>query len=161
MQEFLDKITSYNLFNNLLPGVIFSVLINQIAQIDLIGDDIFVSFFVCYFTGLVIGRFGSLIVEPILKKIGFLKFATYEAFVTASMLDNKIEILSETNNIYRSISSTLILILLIEAFIKLSSLWPLLLHYRIAILISLLLIIFLFSYRKQTQYIKSRINIYK
>lgn len=157
MKDFLDKLTSYNLFNNLLPGVIFSAFINELLSIDLFGENIAKAFFISYFIGLVISRIGSLIVEPMLKKIGFIELTSYESFIKASKSDPKIEILSETNNVYRAITATFVLIIIAIGYEKLASEYFWIYEYRLIIFSLAVLILFLFSYRKQTAYINKRV----
>jgi hypothetical protein len=65
MKEILDKLSSYNLFNYLLPGIIFVVLASEITRYSFIHDDIVIGAFLYYFIGLVISRFGSLAIEPL------------------------------------------------------------------------------------------------
>lgn len=158
MSEILDKLSSYNIFNYLLPGILFVVILDKLTSYSLIQDNLVIGAFVYYFIGLVLSRFGSLIIEPTLKKISFLKFADYKDFVIASKNDQKIDIFSETNNMYRTFCSMFILLLLIKLyqfinfkFVQISELSP-------YILIFLLLIMFLASYRKQTVYITKRIK---
>jgi uncharacterized membrane protein len=161
MKELLDKISSYNIFNFLLPGIMFSVLINKICCINLIHDDLFIGAFEYYFIGLVISRFGSLIIEPILKKIRFVNFADYSDFISSSNQDAKIEILSETNNMFRTIISMLFLVLLIIGYQLLANQWWFLKNNENILLLTILLIMFLFAYRKQTNYITKRIKAKK
>jgi hypothetical protein len=61
--------------------------------------------FIYYFIGSVISRIGSLVIDPIIKKIDFLSFASNEDFVRASKVASNIEVLSEANKIYRAICS--------------------------------------------------------
>ncbi|MBF4989786.1 hypothetical protein [Methylophilus sp. QUAN] len=157
MQDFLDKLTSYNLFNNLLPGVIFLTFFNELLSIDLLGENLAKAFFISYFVGLIIGRIGSLIIEPILKKVGFIKFASYENFVEASKKDPKIDILSESNNIYRVIIATFVLILIAIGYEKLANECVWFYEHRLIIFSVAVLLLFLFSYRKQTAYINKRV----
>jgi len=119
------------------------------------------NYLIFYFIGLSISRFGSLIIEPILKKIRFLKFAPYKDFVSASKKDPQIEIFSEANNTYRTLTSMMILLILFKTYAELELVFPTLEAFRIWILIILLFIMFLFSYKKQTDYISKRINISK
>jgi H+/gluconate symporter-like permease len=161
MKELLDKISSYNIFNFLLPGILFSVLTTKICGINLIHEDLFIGAFEYYFIGLVISRFGSLIIEPILKKTSFVKFADYSDFITASSQDSKIEVLSETNNMLRTIISMLFLVLLIICYQLLAKHWEFLKNNENILLLTLLLIMFLFAYRKQTNYITKRIKAKK
>ena len=103
MKEVLDKITSYNLFNYLLPGIIFAFLATELTKYSLVQEDITSGVFIYYFMGLVVSRFGSLVIEPLLKRISFLKFKKYKDFIAAVKADPKIDVLSEANNTYRTI----------------------------------------------------------
>lgn len=159
MDKLLEKLTSYNLFNYLLPGIIFSVLLEKTTSYSIIHKDILIEAFLAYFIGLIISRVSSLVVEPLLKKIKFVKFAEYEDYVLASGSDKKIELLSELNNMYRvfiSLFFILTTIVLYEKFLQ-----DILVGYTSYIVIIGLLILFLFSYRKQTSYITKRIEIFK
>lgn len=161
MKEVLDKITSYHLFNYLLPGVLFVVILEKLTTYSVTQENLVVGAFVYYFVGLVVSRFGSLILEPLLKKISFLKFADYKDFIVASKQDMKIEELSEANNMYRTFVSMFILLAILKFYEILAIRFPLLNTWGLCILITVLLIMFLFSYRKQTQYITKRISSYK
>ena len=158
MKELIEKISSYNLFNYLLPGILFVVATNSLTSYSFIQEDILIGFFVYYFIGLVISRFGSLVIEPILKKILFLKFADYKDFVSASKKDSKINIFSEENNMYRTFCSMFVLLILLKLYHFTILKFPALEQLAIYLLIVVLLLMFLFSYRKQTQYITKRIN---
>ena len=159
MKELLDKLSSYNLFNYLLPGIIFVVIVSKVTHYDFIQDDIVIGVFLYYFIGLVISRFGSLVIEPLLKRLSFLQFANYKDFVVASKKDDKIELLSEVNNTYRTLCSLFILLLLLKIYEAIESVFPFLQKCNAIILMILLIIMFLFSYRKQTSYITKRVKI--
>ncbi len=158
MKELLDKLSSYNLFNYLLPGIIFVVIASKITHYNFIQDDIVIGAFLYYFIGMVISRFGSLIIEPLLKHFSFLQFADYQDFVTASKKDEKIELLSEVNNTYRTLCSLFILLLLLKIYGAVESVIPFLQKCSAIIIIILLITMFLFSHRKQTSYITKRVN---
>ncbi len=158
MENLINKLSSYNLFNYLLPGIIFVVLLNKTTNFSLIQSDVIIGFFVYYFIGLIISRFGSLIIEPLLRRLSFLKFANYKDFVTVSKIDDKLEILSETNNTYRSLISLFTLLLILKMYIAIANKLPFLKELDLTIFVTSLLIMFLFSYRKQTQYITKRIE---
>ena len=158
MKEALEKISSYNLFNYLLPGVLFSVILKQLNIYSFVQEDHIIGAFVYYFIGLVISRFGSLIIEPLLKKVSFLKFADYKDFVSASNKDPKVNILSEANNMYRTFSSMFVLLLLFKLYKIAEYYYPALKEWNLLILTILLLSMFLYSYKKQTNYIEKRIK---
>lgn len=159
MDKLLEKITSYNLFNYLFPGIIFSIFVEQTTNYSLIQDNMIIEFFVAYFIGLLLSRISSLVIEPILQKIKFVKFSNYQDFVLASENDKKVELLSESNNMYRVFISLFVVLSLLniyEQFLQNS-----LKTYVNYILIALLFFLFLSSYRKQTKYINKRVEIYK
>ena len=146
MEKLLEKLTSYNLFNYLLPGIVFSVLLERTTNYSIIYKDVMIEAFLAYFLGLIISRVSSLIIEPCLKKIKFIRFYGYRWFVIAEKNDKKLAVLSETNNMYRvfiSLFFILITINLYENFLQ-----NILSGYTSYIVIVGLLILFLFSYRK-------------
>ncbi len=158
MEKVIDKISTYNLLNYLLPGVLFVVLAKSFLFIDLTQGDIVLDVFVYYFVGLVVSRFGSLVIETLLKKIKFLKFAKHEDFIAVSKNDPKLEVLSQENNVYRTFISMFVLLLLSKLYFHIRIIYPHLQNWDFYVLISLLLIMFLYSYRKQTMYIFNRIK---
>ena len=159
MKDILSKLSSYNLFNYLLPGIIFVILASEFTHYSFIQQDIVIGVFLYYFIGLVISRFGSLVIEPLLKYLSFLKFADYKDFVAVSKKDEKIELLSEVNNTYRTLSSLFTLLLLLKLYEKIEGRFPVLQEWDALVLVVLLLVLFLLSYRKQTSYITKRIEV--
>lgn len=158
LKELLSKLSSYNLFNYLLPGIVFVVAANKFTRYSFIQQDIIIGLFLYYFIGLVISRFGSIVIEPILRGLSFLKFADYNDFVAASKKDEKIELLSEVNNTYRTLCSLLLLLLLLKGYEKIEDKFVFLKDYGGMILLLLLLVMFLLSYRKQALYVIKRIK---
>jgi hypothetical protein len=158
MKDILDKISSYNLFNYLLPGILFIYISKYFTDFDFVQADTLIGAFFYYFIGMIVSRFGSLFIEPILKKVGFLKFADYKKYVSASKSDPKIELFSEINNTYRSLISVMVLLGILKLFNYLKIVWSISNDTSILIAITLVLIMFLFSYRKQTNYITKRIS---
>ena len=165
-----DKISSYNIFNNLLPGIIFCSLLQRTTRFDLSNQNILIQLFICYFAGMVLSRIGSIYVERILKAIkikkqNYVVFADYNKYVDAAKAEPFIKTLSETNNTYRTIISVLVVWLMAFIYDCVLRDW---LHTRIpiwdtlAIIILSLFLILLFirSYKKQTDYITKLINHY-
>ena len=120
MKEILEKISSYNLFNYLLPGLVFVVILNKLTDYNLVQTDLLIGLFLYYFIGLVISRIGSIVIEPLLKKLKIIKFSEYIDFVKASALDTKIETLSEANNVYRTLCSMFSLLIIFKLLDSLS-----------------------------------------
>lgn len=157
MDKILEKISSYNIFNYLFPGVVFCVVCDKYFSIPLIQETIVNGIFLYYFVGLVISRIGSVVIEPAMKKLGLLEFSEYSDFVQASKTDSKIEILSEANNMYRTILSMIAILGLTVLCNEGLQKWPEYTTHVKYILIGLLVLIFLFSYVKQTNYITKRV----
>ncbi|XJN32673.1 hypothetical protein AB2E29_10455 [Escherichia coli] len=55
MDGLWEKISSYNIFNNLFPGALFIYLLERMTNIVLSGDDLIKNVVLYYFVGLVIG----------------------------------------------------------------------------------------------------------
>lgn len=158
MKDILEKLTSYNLFNYLLPGVVFAVLASKTTGFSLMQQDWVLGAFLYYFIGLVISRVGSLVIEPLLKKLSFVQYAVYADFVAASKTDSKIEVLLEANNSYRTLATAFMLLLLLKLYDKISAVSPSIAHYGTTVGFALLMLMFLFAYRKQTMYISKRVK---
>lgn len=158
MSELVNKLSSYNIFNYLLPGTLFAGAGSAYTSFDFNFDNLVIAGFAYYFFGLVISRVGSLIVEPLLKRIGFLNFSVYSEYVKACQDDKTIEQLSEANNMYRTLLSLFLFLgglFLVEAAVTA--------HPNLAGPLSIvafiaLALLFLFSYRKQTQYVSDRVT---
>lgn len=157
MKDLLYKLSSYNIFNNLLPGVLFAAFADALTSLHLLQKDIVVGVFVYYFLGAIISRIGSLIIKPVLRKIGFLHFAPYEDFVRASKTDPNLEILSETNNMYRAMIALIVSVAAVAVYDYTSRKFPVLHAAAPFVCLAGLAALFLFSYRKQTTYITKRI----
>ena len=161
MDNFLEKISSYNLLNNLFPGAVFCFLAYKLCGVILIANNIIENLFVYYFVGMVISRVGSIFIEPVLKKVKFIKRSEYSDYVNAVTKDPKIDILSETNNIYRTMVSLCIVVALTKIAVYLFHHFNWFANNYKWILIGLLFVIFILSYRKQTKYIRNRVDIVK
>jgi hypothetical protein len=159
IKEILNKISSYNIFNYLLPGILFVIICKYSMGFNLIIENNLLGAFLYYFIGMIISRIGSLMVEPLLKKVKFLKFSDYKKFIEASKLDSKLELLSEVNNTYRTFISMFLLLSFLKAYKHYNYYYWHITHsvsYSVALI--LILILFVFSYKKQTSYITKRIE---
>ncbi len=158
MNDLLSKLSSYNLFNYLLPGIVFVVAADALTRYSLVQRNLVIGVFVYYFIGLVISRLGSLVVEPLLLRVSFVRFAKYADFVAASKQDPKLELLSETNNTYRTLFSALLLLGFLKVYERIEVSFPWTRDQNAVILLVALLFVFLFSYRKQSGYVTKRVE---
>ncbi|MEJ2437661.1 MAG: hypothetical protein P8Y49_02365 [Sulfurovaceae bacterium] len=157
MSELINKISSYNFFNYLLPGVIYVVLIENTTTYKILQENMIVNAFLVYFIGLVISRVGSLLIEHLLQKIA--PHEEYKDFISACQQDSKIEMLSEVNNMYRTFISLFIVLFCSEIYIVITSCFSLSVKTNINIVACILILLFILSYRKQTIYITKRIKL--
>lgn len=159
MTDFLNKLSSYNLFNNLLPGILFIVLLNHFTEYKIPQENLLINVFLYYFIGMTISRISSITIEPFLQKVKFVTFRNYQLFVNASKKDDKLEILVETNNKFRVLLTTVILVIFSKLFYSVNlnciNFSVNTQQYLLLIFISL---IYLFAYRKQTNYVIKRID---
>lgn len=158
MKEILDKISSYNIFNYLFPGVLFVIIAKHTTDYNLIQEDTLIGAFLYYFIGMTISRFGSIFIEPFLKWIKFVKFSDYKKYIHASRQDTKIDLLSEVNNTYRTLNSMMFLLLILKGYNSLSKKYSFDDTVSLVLLTLLVFVLYLFSYRKQTNYITKRID---
>ena len=156
MKELLDKLSSYNIFNYLLPGVLFAVFTHALTSLAVLQKDIVVGVFVYYFLGSLVSRVGSLVVEPTLRRIGFVVFAPYEDFVRASKADPKLEVLSEANNMYRTFVALMLMVGAVWLYDVAATAVPYLHTLAPVICLVGIAVIYLISYRKQTSYVARR-----
>ncbi|MDP1814005.1 MAG: hypothetical protein Q8K92_06110 [Leadbetterella sp.] len=159
MEELISKISSYNIFNNLLPGVLIAVIVSSSTSFNLILEENVLGFFAYYFYGIIVSRVGSLVIEELIdKKLKLIKKRPYDEYIQASKKDEDIKLLSEVNNTYRTLIA-IPLLTLIALFVDfLVSKFSISNNALIITFSVLLIILFFFSYKKQTKYISSRIT---
>ena len=147
METLLSLQSTYKLFNNIFPGIIFSYFLN-LQNYNIIPNkiDIYEKLFLYYFIGLIISRIGSLFLEPFFLKLKIIRFADYSKFLKAEEKDNKISIFVFLFNfIY------LLYLILQNNFLFCAFMSKLL-------YISFFFFLFVYSYKKQTEYIRKRVD---
>ena len=158
MKEIVEKISSYNILNNLFPGIIFAVIASKITTYNFIIPNDVLGVFVYYFIGMIMSRIGSLLVENVLRRVRLIKFKPYRDYITASQYDDKIEILSETNNTYRTIIATMITLIMVKLYNLLSEYLQLCIEVDFIVSATVIIIIFIIAYKKQVLFISKRID---
>lgn len=163
MEKLLEKISAYQFLNYLIPGLIFVYSIEYLGIYDLQDDNVLLMLFGGYFAGMVLSRIGSLIFEKYLLKWKFVEFAPYKDYKEAESKDSKITTLSTENNTYRTLLATFFVLFIIyglnlipcvSGFMHSKWMWLLVL--------ALFCVLFLFSYKKQTSYVRKSVeNIVK
>lgn len=166
--KIIERISSYNIFNNLFPGAVYCFLLKAFWHIDLFDENWLINILIIYFVGMILSRIGSLILEPTLKRVKFNKkpiliFSPYKEYKKASEKDSLLVTLSEVNNMYRTLLSCFVCLLFSKIAVIINGL---LVKSKITYLqdnkdwmiIILLIILFAASYIKQSKYIKSRVE---
>lgn len=159
MEKLLEKISAYQFLNYLIPGLIFVYSIEYLGIYDLQDDNVLLMLFGGYFAGMVLSRIGSLLFEKYLLKWKFIEFASCKDFKEAELKNSKITTLSTENNTYRTLLATFFLLFImygislipcVSDFMHSKWMWLLVL--------ALLCVLFLFSYRKQTSYVRKSVE---
>lgn len=158
MAKFLEKLEEYNIFNYLLPGIIFTYILKYYVGIDVFQKNIIEMAFIYYFIGSVISRIGSILLETFLIKIKFLRYVSHSDYVDASKEDKVIEKLSMVNNMYRTLCSAFIILIILKIAKAVVEYFKLSQSTISTTIIISGIILYLFSYRKQTKYIVSRVE---
>ena len=169
LERIAEQISAYEIFNHIVPGAVYIILADRLTAFSFLTGRVLPDIIIFYFAGVVIGRIGSLLIEKALshkgKKTGktFLERAPYSDYLKAEKKDteHKLNQLLTANNMYRSLASAAVFLLL---SVLADWLLPVLpggtIPRRIFILIVcvLLVLLFLFSLRKQTGYIAKRVQ---
>jgi hypothetical protein len=158
MKELFDRLSSYNVFNYLLSGIVFAVLAEKFLNYSLIQQNVLIGIFFYYFIGLIISKIGCLVIEPCLKKISFLRFVSHQDLVNAANKDDKFKMLREVNNTYRSLCALFLLLLFLKLYETICVSFASLSEWSLILLIIMLLLFFLVFYKKQTALIAERIE---
>ena len=136
-------------------------MLKNYVGINIFQENIIEMIFIYYFIGSIISRFGSIIIEKLLIKCKFIKYASYEDYLKAIEKDKGIRKLITFNNMYKTVSSGCILLIILKIAKELLNLWNVSMEISYIILIISIMLLYMFSYRKNTKYIKTRIEINK
>lgn len=152
MKDIFNKISSYNILNYLIPGAVFWYLCPTLCGISLPVDNTVGELVCFYFVGMIIYCIGSLLIEPLYRKMKIIRFSDYNFFIQASNKDTKLEALSESNNTFR----TMIALCFLLAVAKLYHVFFANINYWY--LIFALFIVFSLAYIKRSIYVSNRVK---
>jgi len=150
MTDIINKITSYNLFNYLFPGVLYAIISSKWTIYNFTVENTILATFLYYFIGMIISRIGSLWIEKLLIKSKIVKFSKYSAFVKASKKDDKLNLFSEINNSYRTLISLGICLLFTKIYSEFDLKFEIPEIYTTIGMLTFIIFIFILSYIKQT-----------
>lgn len=158
MEKIIEKMESYNIFNYLLPGSIFDYIFELWFELKLVQGNIVENLFVYYFLGMILSRIGSIFIEPICKKLKWVKFADYGAYIKASEKDDMVKLLSEVNNTYRTLLSGGIVLIVVKIYFAVMEKLNISNDINEIVAIVFVVVLFAFSYKKQTKYVAERVK---
>lgn len=162
IKAILEKISSYNILTNIIPGAVLCVVLRFLVGYDVFtGQNWFVLGVIFYIIGVINNRFGSLVIGPFLKWIHFVNPCPYKDYIKAENTDAKVAVLNTENNVFRSYVAVFTLSLITLFYKTVLSRWGFLSDNINVVILLLLVILFAFSYRKQTGVISQRVKIDK
>ena len=154
----IEKLSQYNFLTNILPGTVLCIVLKYLVEYDLVLSDTYLAGILFYFVGMINSRVSSIIVEPFLKWIKWLVFAPYPDFVKAEQKDGKLTLLSQENNTYRSYVSVMFISLVAYLYKNYLTEFTFIKDNEIVILLIVIGFLFMFAYRKQTGYVRKRVE---
>lgn len=158
MSDFLktlsDKLSSYSLFNFIFPGLLFLGLIKYVGKKDIIFDEnIWWFLLAAYSCGMVISRIGSLIVEELFKKLGWIKKYDVQKYSESLKHNAMTGILLEICNTYRTLCAMWFVLFVLTMFADLD-----ICRCKLLFMEAIFTILFAFSFVKQYNYFTENIN---
>ncbi len=160
MNEFLERISVYRIFNYLLPGILYYYFCSTILWISIEQiweNSLIVTGVVVYFIWMIISRIWSLLIQPAIDY--FLKKSSYDDFIEAERKDKKLWELSTEKNIYRTMIALFLCVFITNLIYEIVN-YNNICDYNWYVYIFCLLwsTLFLFSYKKQNWFINRRIS---
>ena len=160
IKAIIEKISNYNILTNIIPGAVLCVILRYLVGYDLFaGNNWFVLGVLFYILGVINNRISSLVIGPFLTWIKFVKPFSYKEFIKTENVDPKVTVLSTENNVFRSYIAVFCLSLLVLLYKTVLSKWAFLSDNINLVVLVILVILFAFSYRKQTKLLSQRIAI--
>ena len=158
METFFNKLSDYIFLQTIIPGALVTYISRALLGVNFLTNNSFYDFFIVFIFGLVAGRIGSLIIEPLYKWLKITPFRKHSLFIVAEQKDEKIRRLLDSNNLYRSIIGCLVFLIIEKGYLCLSEKCFWVQNNSFWIIVLSLGFLYSVSYRKQTKYIVSRID---
>jgi hypothetical protein len=157
MEKIIEKLDSYNLFTNIIPG--YLMLLFNIYYFKLNSLNIAEYIIIAYFIGQTLNRLGSILIGKVLLKFTKEEGLPYDRYISASNKDKKINLLLQERNTYRTFCTLFIACIIEMIFSKIYSIINISNDVIIFILLFICLIIYSISYCKYNKYIADRVRI--
>ena len=152
INSLFNKLSAYQLLSLMLPGASLLGTLKFIFAIDIkVDENIWWFLLSSYVVGIILSRIGSLLIEEVFKKMGFIKGYNVGNYIAKRKEDDMVETLLSFANLYRSfcaLSILMIIVTMVKGY-GFCDYW----HYFL--LEVLLLLLFAFSFCKQYNYFYS------
>ena len=150
--------SAYDFITNFVPGAVFAAIVTLGSRVEITSEDLLMASALYFFYGVISSRLGSLVVQPLLEKLSFLKEGNYRSFLVAEAKDKKLQSLLEARNFYRTQFTALLLSL--PFLILEPKRTPKIDHELLLFLVLTSGVVMLFSLRKQSRFMAERIDFY-
>ena len=159
MEKIFDKIDSYNIITNIVPGAVLAGLLSLLHLCTVQVEGVVASVVLYYFLGVVADRIGSLLVEKILLAWHVVNYAPREEYLKAARKDTDIKKLLEANNMYRAFAGVFLIVVIVKAYQVCANFANLSTAVTEWISVIMLLLLFVCSFIKQTKSIVKRVTV--
>lgn len=156
VSELINKIFSqYQFFNYIITGGVFLYALSLVSIYTINVKNFFLELLVYYAVGFFMSRLGAATIEPVLKKLGYIKYSDYTAYLRALKKEPILDDLSQLNNIFKTSMTAAfvfgIVMIINECHTHAAApvLW---------IAPFCMSLVFMHSYKKQTSYISARVQ---
>ncbi len=153
-----DKLDAYNLVANLVPGAALTYALHFSGFPAPNPEKIGAFLLVAFVAGVATNRLGSLVLDPLLRRAGFLHKKDYRAFVSSEKEDTKLETLVANSGLYRTFvtaGSVYLLLIAVEGVLSAFGKEPKNVFIPFVVIG---MIVFLFALKKEDGYIRTRID---
>lgn len=152
MNEFLkmlaEKLSTYRFFNFIIPGAVFLGFLKFHEVVIIFDENIWWFLLASYFSGIVISRFGSVVVEGLMKKLKVLKDYDVKKYITKQRDSMLVGTMLELANTYRTFCALGVIIFVFTVIT-----FPCERRTAYYVVIELgFVILFLYSFHKQYKY---------
>lgn len=158
MESLLNRISSYNILNNIIPGAVFVYFLSVLDMGTAPSDNVIERVILYYFCGIIVSRVGSLVIEPVFLKLKLISYKSKSEYIEATKNDDLIAILLENNNIYRSFAGLFLVLLISKGYVLVAHHFCISREISTGLVLLALLLLFAGSFRKQTKHLGSRID---
>lgn len=158
MNDFIFLLSNLRVVSSIVPGAILCIYINDFLKINILRHETIVNIFIFYAVGVIIGRIGSIVIEPLFESFGIIDKENYPNFIDAEIKNPKVSTIDEISRFYRSMATLMMLIIVGILFEYPMNLYPLTYVLGGHIVSVLILILMIKSYSKQSEYTANRIK---